>query len=931
MLGVRFWSTIIFLLLCCTNVRAQQPVLSVYNTDKYVLSDYLYFYEDSTNSLDIKTVASKDFQDKFKPPAAKNLTFGVTRSDLWFKFILRYPAGAPNTEIRKRFYYEVARPHLNVAELFIVDGKGNIKQINSDIRTPLTKRPIAHVYSIFPVSIGLGDQLTLYLHVNNKTGSFLPQTLWTPEGLAAKVSHEEYFYGIFYGGILTILAYNMLLYITSRKSTYLYYFSFVSCTLIFEFTDLGHGFNLFKDQVPIFDKKYIPLFFWMLWIAGTLYAQHFMEIKKNHPGLNIAVNGFHALNLLCLFIAIRYDYLTTIQYVAHYGGVIVMVVLLVALYVRYKGNKSAEFFAYAWSFNMLGFSLYSSVVAGVLPANPAIMYAMPIGTMLEAIVLSLAMADSIKRAEKERIDANENAVKMLSLYRSVFDNAIEGLYQMSLGGRLLSANRAFSRMLGYSNPSRLLDDSNAVTERIFQAQETQIKQLSQVGWLSEQIEIPRGTERALPVLHYSKLVTDADGTPLHIEGKLTDVSERKERERAQRERLKIRREKDVAQRATDSKSEFLKHMSYEIRTPLASIIGFSESLREHILSRQEKAAAITAIVENSHKLLQLINNILDYSKIEANRLLLENITVDVAALLQKLQDELQGLLAHKNLYFNVEIVPPMPAQFFGDPTRLLQILMNLCSNGIQFTDRGGITLTLSWSAEHQKLSFCVQDTGRGIPPTTLKTLRQYLDHRHQTQPPQGLGLSIANRLVQLMGGSLTIDSQPEAGTSVTVSVPAATPTEFSWLTHYMTRKRADSALQDIPQLQGRVLLAEDNVVNQKLIQRVIEKTGASVTIAGDGKKALEVAQASPFDLILMDINMPVMDGLEATRQLRAGNYTRPIYALTAEVESKEIESCLSAGCNGYLSKPLELSAFYGALRKCLVARDVPLAAKGGAA
>lgn len=921
MSAVKNWACSIVLLLCCTHVLAQQPVLSVYNNGEYILTEYLYFYEDRDNSLTIDHIKKGDANELFKPLQNDFLTFGLTQSSLWFKIQLRYPQGAPNYAATKSFLYEVARAHLDFAELYIVKSDGSHTRISSDIRTDLEERPVVHINSVFPFEIALGEELTVYLQVRNRTGTFLPQTLWTPEAFATKVAHEEYMYGFFYGGMVIMLIYNFLLFASTKHETYLYYFCYLLGVLLFEFVDLGHGFAFFKTDIFLFHKDYIPMFFWILWLVGMRYTQHFLDLKERHPAINYVVNAYYFLSFFSLLIALEYDYYATVQYIAPFGGVAVLMVLALSSYVWYKGNENAAFFTYAWACNMGGFALFSSVVIGLLPAHPLLLFSMPVGTLLEAVVLSMALADRIKRAEKYKLDANQRAIENLSRYRSVFDNAVEGLYQMTLSGRLLNVNHAFARMLGYNSPGSVLQHSRNAVESLFVDPHRQHSQLAHVGWLNEEINASNQAGLPLNALHYAKVVRDYEGNALHIEGRLTDISDRKERERAQRERLKERRDKEVAKRATNSKSEFLRHMSHEIRTPLSAIIGYGECLRETLLSSQEKRHAVSTLTENAHKLLQLINNILDYSKIEADKLILEAIEVDLPATIESVHEHLQGLLSQKDLSFGVELEPPVPSHIICDPTRLRQILVNLCSNAIKFADKGGITVKLSWNGEQQRLCILIKDTGKGIDADMLARLQRSLSTSQQAQPPQGLGLTLAHRLAHLLGGHLTIESQVGQGTSVSIELPTTLPTQPRWIKTPYTRRTADKPLHNIPQLAGRVLLAEDNVVNQKLILRVIEKTGAEITVVPDGRRALNEGKKHTFDLILMDINMPVMGGLEATQKLRAWGYTKPIYALTAESGKDEVEACIAAGCNGHLSKPLELTVFYTVLAESLPHRD----------
>ncbi|CBL45651.1 Hypothetical protein HDN1F_20680 [gamma proteobacterium HdN1] len=932
------------LMLLCPPLWAKQATLNIYNSDHYVLTDYLSFYEDTSANLDIDTIRSADFQANFSDLPNRYLSFGVTRSALWFKIQLHYPTGAPNFEARKTLFYEVAKHHLSVSELYIVRANGEIEAIRADARTPYTQRPLANAHSIFPLTLSLGEEVTLYLHVRNDAGTYLPQNLWTPSGLAKRVANDEFIFGVLYGSIFIILIYNLLLFLTSRNKNYLYYFLFVGSALIFEFIDLGHGFGLFKDHLFFLDKQYISFFYWILWISGANYVQKFLEVKKYHPALNTGINAFQVLNLLFIPIGLYYNYLSTMMYITYFGAAMVFGVLILVLYMRYKGSRNAEFFAYAWSINMFGFSSYGFASAGLIPPTALTMFSMPFGTMMEAVVLSLALADSIKRAEKDNVDANQRAVRNLALYRSVFDNAAEGLYQMSLSGRILSINRAFATMLGYANPALAMKQRNAVSLQIIPDPEKALELLHQNSSLSRQLNLIDSEKNALPVLHDFSLTRDTDGTPLRIEGRVIDLSERKRREQVQKERSKGRREKELARKITQNKSEFLRSMNHEIRTPLHYVIGFSESLRENILSPQEKQYAIRLIAANAQHLLGLINNILDYSKIDANRLELEKGRISITSLAAHPSECLAHLPPDSDFQFDAKLTSPVPAEVAGDPGRIQQVLILLYQYILAHSGKHRIMLNIGWNQDHQllHLQLVFNETKESLE--ALQHLQKDLSSKHSAQVPEEIGLAIAFRLIHLMGGQVTIKAQqsspldhpsqepsthiisdtvPELRQgvqeiSISLSIPAEMQEASGWLKTLSQLSNASS--KNSPEnslLQGHVLLAEDNPVNQKLVRRIIEKTGAKVTIANNGVEALQHAESKNFELVLMDINMPMMDGIEATKRLRAAGYQGSIFALTAESGSEEIRLCKEAGCNGYLQKPLELAKFNQVLRKAL--------------
>lgn len=905
---------------CCTFVRAETPVLTIYNNDQYRLADYLDFFEDPQRQYTFEDIRSPAIQDRFKRLENKLFTYGITRSNLWFRVKLRYPAGAPNHEPQKRWLYEVARTLLNEADLYIVRSDGSVTMQSSDIRTSFADRPINHAFSVFPVDLKLGEEVTLYLRIWNYTSTFVPQSLWSESGLATKTSFENFLYGIFYGGMIIICIYNFLLFLSSRDVGYLYYVGYLFFILLFAMIDMGQGLPLFDKENEGFDKTYVFTSLWLSLIMGCVFIYRFLELKLRHPVLNYCMLGVIAVMLIAFSVSHHYDPVSSVEFVATFTSTTGVVILVAAGYVWYAGNPHAPYFVSAWCLNILGVFIYSLVVRGLVPAHPVLLAALPVGIWLEAIILSQALANRIKQSEKAVLDANQRAIDNLTLYRSVFDHAMEGLYQMSLSGRLLSVNTAFADLLGYDTPANALADRRQTVALLYHSPEQQLRELNESELTQSESDFVNRLGQQVHVLHSARLVRDEQGKPLHIEGTLIDIGERKKREQEQRERLRERREKEVARHITDAKSNFLKSMSYEIRTPLSAIIGFSETIRHSLLNPEEKRQGIESIMRNSHDLLQLINDILDYSKMEAGKMVVESIAFELLPLVEEMRAQHVPKALAKGLTFEVEYAFPLPAVLISDPTRIRQILQNLCCNAVKYTDSGHVKLHVRWDNGNQKLMLAVSDTGAGMTKERVRRLLQPLNQARSSQIREGMGLGIAitRQLAVLLGGGLGIESEPGKGSRFEAAVACQLPEPFEWVTGRAPEKPgAGKVLQAMPRLSGRVLLAEDNVVNQKLIERVISKTGAHVTVVPNGQEALDRALAETFDLILMDVNMPVLGGLEATRALRRAGYSRPIYALTAEQGQQEVDASLAAGCNGHLLKPLEMGPFYHVLAHCL--------------
>jgi signal transduction histidine kinase/ActR/RegA family two-component response regulator len=397
--------------------------------------------------------------------------------------------------------------------------------------------------------------------------------------------------------------------------------------------------------------------------------------------------------------------------------------------------------------------------------------------------------------------------------------------------------------------------------------------------------------------------------------------------------------KGEAEAASHSKSLFLANMSHEIRTPMTAILGYAEEIIERgDLTRipLERLEAVNAIKRNGAHLLQIIGDILDISRIEAGRLNIEQLWFSPHQLLCEVGSLMRVQADARRLELSSELATPLPERIRSDPVRMRQILINLIGNAIKYTERGTVRLVtrLVGDASNARIRFDVIDSGIGMTPGELTRLfepfTQGDDSATRTRGGVGLGLSICRRLLDLMGGELEVESRPGEGSAFQVTLPLGS-LEGIRLVEDPARIPATGSSADgesaerTPRasLDCRVLLAEDSPDNQRLIRRLLERRGAQVHVVENGRLALESAlgardEGEPFDVVLMDMQMPVLDGYDATRALRRAGYELPVIALTAHAMPGDREKCLAAGCDDFATKPidrpqlLELVARYAA-------------------
>ncbi|HWB97333.1 MAG TPA: histidine kinase N-terminal 7TM domain-containing protein [Bryobacteraceae bacterium] len=479
--------------------------------------------------------------------------------------------------------------------------------------------------------------------------------------------------------------------------------------------------------------------------------------------------------------------------------------------------------------------------------------------------------------------------------KSVVASMADAVIVIDLDRCFAGLNRAAERLFGRSGESV----AGQRVSGVLQAYPALLRYSEGEGEISGDVSIPQGGEVRLYAASAGDVLEGTRRMGRVIA--LRDVTE----ERRNSEFLKESRR--AAEAAAIAKSRFLANMSHEIRTPMNGVVGATELLLDSDLNAEQTELVKTA-QESAHCLLSLLNDILDFSKIDADKLNLEQITFDLDRLMRRIVRVMQPAVTQKGLALNLRIGPEVPRVVVGDPTRLQQIVLNLLSNAVKFTAAGSVSIEIARIEDGSGpalIAIAVVDTGIGIAPERIGSLFQEFSQVDSSITRKfggtGLGLAISQRLAEKMGGSVRVESKLGSGSKFTVELPL---------------RLGDAGevpdAPDTPFAGGRqfarlsILMAEDNLVNQRIGQRILEKLGCRMGLAANGAEAIRAAASAGYDLILMDLQMPEVDGLAAAREIRRRGIRTPIVALTASAMDETRSACEAAGMSAFITKPVRV-------------------------
>jgi signal transduction histidine kinase/HPt (histidine-containing phosphotransfer) domain-containing protein/BarA-like signal transduction histidine kinase len=805
-------------------------MLTLGSGDNYKLSPFIDILEDRGKNMTITDISSPDIANRFRSNKTQTINLGLTSSAYWLRFTVA--AGKIEPEgVKAEWLIDLDGQYIHYADLYTPLMSGGNLDWNVQRKGVFNVAPDQSTYEkvLFSIPQKLDKPLTLYLRLEAKSPYFLSPSICSKDFFHHKLTWKLCWFCIFYGILLSMFIYNLFVAISIRNKSYFFYLLYLGSTIFYFMGINGITKDLLFRNDPMASMPWIAFSMGMMLFGVSMFTKHFLMIKEYSKALDFLLNIIVVISLVISTMIWLWGDLLLFNRIATSIGTFSSLIMFAVGIIRWRsGFRQARFFTIAFFFMVTGAVILSLTFQGILPYTGLTFYGFQIGSALQALLLSLALADRIN------IMTNE-----LGSYRNHLEELV-------------------------AQRTTALESANE----------------------------------------------------------------------------ELKEAKKIAVAASQAKGDFLANMSHEIRTPMNAIIGLSQlSLRMDMDAKLRDY--LHKIETSAGSLLGIINDILDFSKIEAGKLDIEATEFNLEDVIKSISTVISVKTEDKGLKLTFRTTDDVPRYLIGDPLRLGQILINLCNNAVKFTKIGGIEIktdiapgSSNEAADDLMLQFSVKDSGIGMTEEQMGRLFQSFSQADASITRKyggtGLGLAISKHLSEMMGGRIWVESKPGEGSA------------FSFTARFGIQKdvkeRDKIVLDDnrrseqLAAISGaKILLVEDNEINQLVAKEILQQSGFVVEIANDGREGVEAVRSNTYDAVLMDMQMPVMDGYTATKEIRklGGVYTElPIIAMTAHAMVGEREKCVQAGMNDYVSKPINQNELFSVLCRWIKPgeRDVPLPA-----
>ncbi|MBU0481526.1 MAG: response regulator [Proteobacteria bacterium] len=882
--------------LCPAGSLSAGPLVMVPEQTIYNPGTHLEVLEDREKSLTIDTVSASPYAAAFTPCREKTPNFGFTSSAYWLRFSLTGDMSGSD-----RWLLEISYPLLDSVKVYLPREDGSYLEKTAGDLKPFADREIRNRNFLFDLPKNLLNNLPVYIRFETESTMNMPMTIWAKEAFAEKNNHAQFGLGMYYGFLLVLAVYSTLLWLTVHDRNYLYYLLFIVSFGLFQVTLNGSAYEYLWPRLVWWNNYSTPIFVVASAVSVGFFTRSFLVTRENCPRLDKLIQALSIISMAGIISALTGHYSLAIRTSSLMALLIIFTNVVCGIICIINKYRPARYFMVAWSMFFLGVMSNALRAFGVLPANFLTISGPQIGSSMTMIMLALALADRFNIMKEETI-------KLEAQYRAIFDKAAEGIWRTSADGKLLLANPALANILGYADAHDILQ-AQPELDRIYVDpgdRERLRKRLFTSGTIANfETEMYRKDRKVIQVSLNAHVSRDDKGQVEYLEGILTDITGRKKAE-------ELQLAKEIAESSSRAKSNFMAAMSHEIRTPMNGVMGLTDILLNMELPEQHRKF-LTLIKTSADRLLNIINDILDFSKIEAGKMELEAVGFSLREALTPSLHLFRHKAEGKGLSFNWVIDEQVPDLLVGDPVRISQILLNLIDNAVKFTEKGSVFVKVELhgeAGENCHLHFEIRDTGIGIPLNRqhqIFTAFSQADNSHSRRyGGTGLGLAIITELVKQMKGRIWIENNPEAESGSIFHFVLSLPTSTAPAAQPPPPKPAKK--EELLPANLNILLIDDEPINRLIASEMIRQQGFKVSEAESGQQALELLAGQRFDLVLMDVEMPGMDGFETSRTIRSREKRDvhiPIIALTAHAVDGYREKCLAAGMDDYLAKPFE--------------------------
>ena len=823
-----------FILITLFSVAAHaKNIASLSDDDKpESLGQYLEYIDDPTLSITFDDIMQLDKNTSSGSLNASKIAWqkvnnesingGFTKSAYWVKFSIKN-----NTNKSIDWILESAYPLLDRIEFYQPDANNNYSKEIAGDHISFKERHISYRNPTFILKSPPTKIQTFYLRVTSESSLNINLKKWPRQSFSEVISSEALAFGLFYGIMLITAFYNMMSALFLRDKAYLWVgISLTSATLYFASLN-GLAFQYLWPENLWLQTFGLPFFMNMAFLFILIYSQHFLDLKNKAP-IWYKILKFDAYIIISLALLIPFvSYNIIIKLDTLISLLSSFLCLFAGISELIKGNKVARYYCVGWVLLLFGLTVFALKTTGHIQSSLITIWGQEFCFTALGVFLTIAQSDRVYQMKKaheaqqrDSIEAIQGAEKK---YRSLFENAIEGIFQMDQQGLLLNANNAFAQIVGEDNIQTLLGDkTQAYTLGFLATNEAEkleaiLKSKENIAEFKTSYDDKNNDTRWASISIQKVMHEGSDD--FHYEGSIANITETKKREQAEKQSR-------MAEASTEAKSLFLANMSHEIRTPMNAIIGFTE-LAMSSDDTHKHGEFLRKIKMASTNLLGIINDILDFSKIEAGKLNIEYTPFSISELMENLRNMVASNVESKGLTFSIDVDKDIPDLLIGDSLRVHQVLVNLTNNAVKFTQEGSVSIEmdlieLDKSNGTIEIEGRVIDTGIGISEEKQKTLFSSFTQADESTTRQfggtGLGLSISKQLIEMMDGKVGIKSKEGQGSSF----------EFTFKCRLESRKKR--AKSNLNNGSLNILIVDDQPDSRQLLQSVIHSLNHVCTI-----------------------------------------------------------------------------------------------------